>query len=76
MKATEKYMKISHEYGISLTHISLAFVNSRSFVTSNIIGASKLEQLKENISSINVNLSKEILGEIEKIHSLIPNPAP
>jgi aryl-alcohol dehydrogenase-like predicted oxidoreductase len=59
-----------------LTHISLAFVNSRPFVTSNIIGASKLEQLKENIGSINVNLSKEILDEIEKIHSLIPNPAP
>jgi aryl-alcohol dehydrogenase-like predicted oxidoreductase len=76
MKATEKYMKISQEYGISLTHISLAFVNSRPFVTSNIIGASKLEQLKENIGSINVNLSKEILDEIEKIHSLIPNPAP
>jgi len=54
----------------------LAFVNSRPFVTSNIIGASKLEQLKENIGSINVNLSKEILDEIEKIHSLIPNPAP
>ena len=69
-------MKISQEYGISLTQISLAFVNSRSFVTSNIIGASKLEQLKENIGSINVNLSKEILDEIEKIHSLIPNPAP
>jgi aryl-alcohol dehydrogenase-like predicted oxidoreductase len=76
MKATEKYMKISQEYGISLTHISLAFVNSRPFVTSNIIGASKLEQLKENIGSINVNLSKEILDEIEEIHSLIPNPAP
>ena len=59
-----------------MTHISLAFVNSRPFVTSNIIGASKLEQLKENIGSINVNLSKEILDEIEKIHSLIPNPAP
>jgi aryl-alcohol dehydrogenase-like predicted oxidoreductase len=76
MKATEKYMKISQEYGISLTHISLAFVNSRPFVTSNIIGASKLEQLKENIGSININLSKEILDEIEEIHSLIPNPAP
>lgn len=76
MKATKMYMEIAVKYGISLTHISLAFVNSRPFVTSNIIGASKLNQLKENIDSINVKLSPEILEEIENIQSLIPNPAP
>ena len=76
MEATKMYMEIAVKYGISLTHISLAFVNSRPFVTSNIIGASKLNQLKENIDSINVKLSPEILEEIENIQSLIPNPAP
>ena len=76
MKATEMYMKIANKYGISLTHLSLAFVNSRPFVTSNIIGASKIIQLKENIESINVHLSDEILKEIENVQALIPNPAP
>ena len=56
--------------------MSLAFVNSRPFVTSNIIGASKMSQLKENIDSINIKLSDEILIEIEKVQNKIPNPAP
>ena len=76
MSATKLYMKIAIKYGISLTHISLAFVNSRPFVTSNIIGASKLIQLKENIESVKINLSNEILKEIESVQSAIPNPAP
>jgi aryl-alcohol dehydrogenase-like predicted oxidoreductase len=61
---------------MSLTQMSLSFVNSRSFVTSNIIGASKLSQLKENIESINIDLSEDVLSEIEKVHNMIPNPAP
>tara|TARA_B100001996_G_scaffold169561_1_gene129257 strand:- start:4980 stop:6014 length:1035 start_codon:yes stop_codon:yes gene_type:complete len=76
MKATKMYMEIAIKYGISLTHLSLAFVNSQPFVTSNIIGASKLKQLKENIESVNVELDPEILTEIENIQSIIPNPAP
>ena len=56
--------------------MSLSFVNSRPFVTSNIIGASKLSQLKENIESINIDLSEDVLSEIEKVHNMIPNPAP
>ena len=76
MNATEMYMNIANKSGISLTHIALAFVNSRPFVTSNIIGASKLSQLKENIESININLSEEIFREIESVQTLIPNPAP
>jgi aryl-alcohol dehydrogenase-like predicted oxidoreductase len=56
--------------------MSLAFVNSQPFVTSNIIGASKLSQLKENIESIKINLSQEVLKEIEEVHERIPNPAP
>ena len=75
-QATLKYLKLADEYGISLAQMSLAFVNSRPFVTSNIIGATSLKQLKENIKSINLELSEDILNEIDKIHSIIPNPAP
>ena len=53
-----------------------AFVNDRPFVTSNIIGATTMEQLKENIDSINTKLSRETLDEIDKAQEKIPNPAP
>jgi aryl-alcohol dehydrogenase-like predicted oxidoreductase len=76
MKATQLYMEIALRHNLSLTQMSLAFVNSRPFVTSNIIGASKLCQLIENIESIQVDLSDEILSEIEKVHEMNPNPAP
>ena len=56
--------------------MALAFVNTRPFLTSNIIGATSMEQLKENIGSIDVNLSDEVLEGIEEIHKAIPNPAP
>ncbi len=56
--------------------MALAFVNDRPFVTSNIIGATNMEQLKENINSINTKLSKEILAEINQAQEKIPNPAP
>ena len=76
MKATSLYNDIAVKNNLSLTQMSLSFVNSRSFVTSNIIGASKLSQLKENIKSIEVDLNDQILKEIESVHNLIPNPAP
>ena len=56
--------------------MALAFVNTRPFVTSNIIGATTIEQLKENIESVDVSLSDEIIEEINNIHADIPNPAP
>ena len=74
--ATQKYYELAQEHGISLTQMSLAFVNSRPFVTSNIIGATSIKQLEENIASIDVELSDEILKEIDAIHREIPNPAP
>ncbi|MDT0620230.1 aldo/keto reductase [Croceitalea vernalis] len=74
--ATQKYFDLATEHGLSLTQMSLAFVNTRTFVTSNIIGATTMEQLKENIESINVDLSDEVLKGIEAIHNEIPNPAP
>ena len=74
--ATSKYLEIANRHGISLAQMSLAFVNSRPFVTSTIIGATNQDQLKENINSSNVMLTNDILNEIEKVHESIPNPAP
>ena len=64
------------KYDISLTQMSLAFVNDRPFITSNIIGATSMDQLRENINSINLKLSKEIIAEINSVNEKIPNPAP
>ena len=72
--AIESYFKIAKKYGISPSTFANAFVNDRPFVTSNIIGATSMSQLKENIDSINVKLSSEILNEIENIHLSDPNP--
>lgn len=76
LEAVEKYLQIAEKHGISLTHMALAFVNSRPFLTSNIVGATSLAQLKENIDSIEVTLSPEVLKEIEAVHAAIPDPAP
>lgn len=74
--ATEKYYNLAKKHGLSLTQMALAFVRQQPFVTSTIIGATSLNQLSENIGSVNVKLSEEILNEINIIHSQIPNPAP
>ncbi|RXP49326.1 aldo/keto reductase [Lutibacter sp. HS1-25] len=73
---TQKYLELAQELNISLTQLSLAFVNQQPFLTGNVIGATKMEQLKENIGSINVILSKETLIKIDEIQKLQPNPAP
>ena len=74
--AVDEYFKIAQKNKMSLTQLSQAFVNSRDFVTSNIIGATTMKQLKENIGSINISLNQKIIEEINLIHENIPNPAP
>ena len=74
--AVAKYLEIAKKHNLTLTELSLAYINQLPFVTSNIIGATKMSQLRENINSINVVLSEEILKEIEAVHAEIPNPAP
>ena len=74
--ATKKYLELAIKNNMSLAQMALAFINQQPFVTSNIIGATTMEQLKENISSIDISLSDEILEEIDKINELQPNPAP
>lgn len=75
-KATATYLEIAEKHNLSLAQMSLAFVTQQPFVTSNIIGATSMVQLKENIESIKLKLSPEILAEIEEVHQVIPNPAP
>ena len=72
--AIENYFKISKKYGIPPSTFANSFVNDRPFVTSNIIGATTMEQLKENIDSIDVTLTQDILNDIENIHLSDPNP--
>ena len=69
-----KYVKLAEKYNIPPSTFANAFVNSRLFVTSNIIGATSTQQLKENIDSIDIILSKDILSEIDDIHLSDPNP--
>ena len=57
-----------------MVQLAQSFVNSRPFVTSNIIGATSMSQLKENIDSVNLKLNENIISEIEEIHLTNPNP--
>ena len=75
-EATKRYLKIAEDNNMSLAQMSLAFVNDRPFLTSNIIGATSLKQLEENIDSINVSLSEDVMKAINAVHAEIPNPAP
>ncbi len=74
-EATKKYLKIAEDNNMTLAQMSLAFVSERPFLTSNIIGATSLEQLEENIDSINMSLSEDVMKAINKVHEEIPNPA-
>ncbi|MGB0186916.1 MAG: aldo/keto reductase [Flavobacteriaceae bacterium] len=74
--ATEAYATIAAKHNLTLTQLSLAFVTDRPFVTSNIIGATTMEQLAENIATADVTLSADILAEIDVVHNRMPNPSP
>ncbi len=74
--ATEQYAQLAEQHGLSLTQLALAFIKQQFFVTSTIIGATNLDQLKENIHAFEIDLSEEILKGIEAIHRQQPNPAP
>ncbi len=75
-EATRLYQEVAHKHGLTLTELALAFVTQQAFVTSTIIGATTMEQLKENIDTIDVVLSDEILMEINAVQAIIPDPAP
>ncbi|MFH7764472.1 NADP(H)-dependent aldo-keto reductase [Acinetobacter sp. BSP-28] len=74
--ATEQYAQLAERHGLTLTQLALAFIKQQFFVTSTIIGATNLDQLKENIQAFEIDLSPEVLQGIEDIHRQQPNPAP
>lgn len=74
--ATEQYAQLAEQHGLTLTQLALAFIKQQFFVTSTIIGATTMEQLKENIDAFDTDLSDEILESINAIHRQQPNPAP
>ena len=76
LKYSLKFNNLARESGITPTQMALGFVNSRPFVTSNIIGATNLDQLLENIKTSDLQLSEEVLEKIEKIHDECPFPCP
>lgn len=75
-KATRLYKELAEANGLTLVQLAEAFVHQQNFVTSTIIGATSLAQLKENIDAFDVVLSPEVLAEINRIQELHPNPAP
>lgn len=74
--AVAAYAGLAHRHGMTPATLALAFVRSRWFVTSSIIGATSMTQLRENIASLTVELGPELSAEIEAIHLRFPNPAP
>ncbi len=76
VEATRAYVELAQRFQLDPAQMALAFVNSRPFLTANIIGATNMTQLKNNIASEQLILSEELLSEITNIHQRIPNPAP
>lgn len=74
--ATQAYVRLAREAGLDPAQMALAFVHSRFFVTSTIIGATGLEQLDSNLRASELTLSPDVLEAIERIHLQQPNPSP
>jgi len=70
------YVEIAKKHNLTPSQLAISFVKSRWFVKSTIIGATNLQQLQENIDSVNVVLDQQVLDEIDAIHTRYPNPAP
>ena len=76
IRCTERYVALARDHGLEPAQMALAFVHSRPFLTSTIIGATSMEQLQTNIASASITLSKDLLRAIEDIHTAQPNPCP
>ena len=74
--ATQAYVDLAHRHGIDPAQMALAFINQRPFVAANIIGATTMAQLKDNIDSIEITLSDELLKDIQEVGTTYSNPCP
>jgi aryl-alcohol dehydrogenase-like predicted oxidoreductase len=75
-RATEAYAAVAAKHGISFAQMSLAFCRQQRFMTSVLIGATTMEQLRVNIASAGLTLSAEVLKDIDAVHRAHPNPCP
>jgi len=75
-KAVDAYFEIAKKYNFDLTQMSLKFCEIQSFMTSVIIGATTMEQLKTNVESVDIHLSDEVIKEINEVQTIYPNPCP
>jgi len=74
--AVDAYYKISKKHNLDMSQMSLKFIEMQPFITSVIIGATTMEQLKKNIESVNIKLTDEIINEINEVQAIYPNPCP
>jgi len=74
--AIEKYYEIAKKYRLDFAQMSLKFCEAQPFVTSVIIGATTMDQLKINIESVNVNLEESVIKDINEVQKIYPNPCP
>jgi len=74
--AVELYFKICEKHNLNMTQMSIKFCEIQEFMTSVIIGATTMEQLKSDIESVNVNLSNDVIQEINQVQTIYPNPCP
>ncbi len=72
--AVRAYMAVAERHGLDICQMALAFVNRQPFVTANIIGATSMEQLKTNIDSVNIELSDDVLSDIDAVRRDYPIP--
>ena len=75
-KAIEKYWNLAKKFNLNLAQMAIKFCEMQPFLTSTIIGATTMEQLKTNIDSVNINLDKELIAKLGEIHKEYPNPCP
>ncbi|MDX1812011.1 MAG: NADP(H)-dependent aldo-keto reductase [Gammaproteobacteria bacterium] len=76
VRATQEYINLAREHDLDPAQMALAYVNSRPFLTSTIIGATTIEQLESNLASADIELAEEVIDGINAIHRRQPNPAP
>ena len=75
-KAVDAYYEVAKKYDLNLAQMSLKFLEIQPFVTSVIIGATTMDQLKTNIESVNISLNNDVINEINEVQKIYPNPCP
>ena len=76
LKAVSSYVDIARRLGLAHAQLALAFVRRQPFVASTLLGATTMEQLKTNVESLHLELSEDVLAEIEAVHQVYTYPAP